>query len=127
MNEIKGTYSELALILNTSCQGVDHVKGEIILANVEVFETFETSQICEEGTDSVLILNYIVLESQRLKFRQAGHLTSEVHNLIIGERPVTHVNLMATTQNQGHQEVKQRAIMKGTYEGFQQLLQHQSS
>ena len=40
---MKGTYAELTLILNTSCQGVDHVKGEIILANVEVFETFETS------------------------------------------------------------------------------------
>ena len=43
MNEIKGTYAELSLILDTSCQGIDHVEGELILANVEVLETFETS------------------------------------------------------------------------------------
>ena len=43
MNEIKVTYSELALILNTSRQGVDHVKGELILANIEVFESFKAA------------------------------------------------------------------------------------
>ena len=40
---MKGTYTELTLILNTSSQGVDHVEGELILANVEVFETVEAS------------------------------------------------------------------------------------
>ena len=43
MNEIKGTYSELALILNTSCQGVDHVKSELILANIEVLKALKAA------------------------------------------------------------------------------------
>ena len=105
MNEIKVTYSELALILNTSRQGVDHVKGELILANIEVFETFKAAQICEQGTDSVLILNNIILESERLKFRQASHFTGQVHNLIIRERSVAHINLMATTWNKRQKEI----------------------
>ena len=40
---MKGTYAQLTLILNTSSQGVDHVEGELILANVEVLKTVEAS------------------------------------------------------------------------------------
>ena len=64
------TYPQLFLILNTLRKSVNDCKAELILTNVEVLEALITTKIGEKSTQGLFIPDCIVLERQRLKFRE---------------------------------------------------------
>ena len=91
-----GTYPKLTFILNACGERVHHVEAELVLSNVEILKSVVASEVCENGAESVLVSDDIVLESERLKFWQVCHLLSQAHDFVVGQHLVSHSDLVAT-------------------------------
>ena len=91
------TYPQLFLIFNALRQCVHDGVAELILTNIKVFQTLVATKVREESTQSLLILDRVVLKCERLELGELRKLLRKLDDRFIRQLLVADAELVATT------------------------------
>ena len=89
------TYPEFTLVLDARGKSIYHVVSELVFSDIKVLKSIVASQIREECTKCVIILNDSALEGEGLQFGQVCHLLGQTHDGFVRKHGVRHSDLVA--------------------------------